>query len=74
MDNLWITRMNKEKINIYFEKLGSILLTAVLSALIAWLQAIVADSTETLSSTASPEVAGATGAVIRGVLEHIKRV
>lgn len=57
-----------------FEHLGNIVLTALISAFIAWLQAILAESSNATVAMADPGVAGATGAGLRAVIESIKRV
>lgn len=73
MDNLWITFNMNPKIKEYLEKLGNILLTAIISAVIAWLQAILVDQKGIEVATAEPETAGAIGAVVRGIVESIKQ-
>lgn len=73
MDNLWITFNMNPKIKEYLEKLGNILLTAIISAVIAWLQAILVDQKGIEVATAEPETAGAIGAVARGIVESIKQ-
>ena len=74
MDNLWITYNIRIMWKQRFEKLGSIVLTAIISAFIAWLQAILAEGSSQQIATAEPETAGAIGLVVRGVIESIKRV
>jgi hypothetical protein len=61
------------KIKEYLEKLGNILLTAIISAVIAWLQAILVDQKGIEVATAEPETAGAIGAIARGIVESIKQ-
>ena len=73
MDKLWITFNMNPKIKEYLEKLGNILLTAIISAVIAWLQAILVDQKGIEVATAEPETAGAIGAVARGIVESIKQ-
>jgi len=73
VDKLWITFNMNPKIKEYLEKLGNILLTAIISAVIAWLQAILVDQKGIEVATAEPETAGAIGAVARGIVESIKQ-
>lgn len=73
MDNLCISFIMNPKIKEYLEKLGNILLTAMISALIAWLQAILVDQKEIAVATAEPETAGAIGAIARGFVEAINK-
>lgn len=61
------------KVKEYLEKLGNIVLTALISALIAWLQAILADQKELQIATADPETAGAIGAIARGFVESLNK-
>lgn len=73
MDNLLITKKMNPKVKEYLEKLGNIVLTALISALIAWLQAILADQKELQIATADPETAGAIGAIARGFVESLNK-
>lgn len=73
MDNLLITKKMSPKIKEYLEKLGNIVLTALISALIAWLQAILADQKEIQMATADPETAAAIGTLLRGAVETISK-
>lgn len=73
MDNLLITKKMHPKIKEYLEKLGNIVLTALISALIAWLQAILADQKEIQMATADPETAGAIGAIVRSFVETLNK-
>lgn len=73
MDNLWIIKKMNPKIKEYLEKLGNIVLTALISALIAWLQAILADQKEIQIATADPETAGAIGAIARSFIETLNK-
>lgn len=62
-----------EKYKIYIEKLVSIFITALLSALIAVLQSMLTDHETAKIAQANPETAGAIGAILRGAIESLKR-
>lgn len=63
----------KEKYKEQIEKLGNILLTALISALIAWLQAMLVDVKEITVATPNPEEAGVLGAFARSIVEVMNR-
>lgn len=62
-----------EKYKIYIEKFVSILVTALLSALIATLQSMLNEHEAVKVTEADPATAGAIGAILRGALESLKR-
>lgn len=63
-----------EKYKKYLEKFISILATAIVSALIATLQSMLTDMSNTAVASANPETAAVIGGALRAAIESTKRI